>query len=337
MKKGLLIILAVAMGATMLSACGAQAGKAAAATAGEERASREKAFLGIFMTDLTEEMIKEKGYKHDRGVMISGVMDDSPADEAEIEEGDIIISFDGVEIEDAEQLADEVAARKPGDRVKIELFRDGDKKRVEVELGEKEEDEWVMAWDDDDLSKYYIKMSRMGKHLGRSIGGMFAGYHWKLSGMEVSEIDGDLADYFRVDEGEGVLVTEVDEEGVAGQIGIKSGDILVEVAGEEIGSVDDLNEALDDCEDEFRVVVVRKGDRKEFEVDLDDYDTGYHIHRLPEERELRIKIPRKDIIDLKTMKLAEEYEKEMQHELQELRLKLEELKQRLEKIEKERD
>ncbi len=337
MKKGLLVVLAVVVGTALLSACGAQAGRTAVKAASGEEARKEKAFLGIFMSDLTEEAIKEKGYRIEKGVIISGVIDGSPADDADIEEGDIVISIDGIEIGDTRQLAGQVAARKPGDRVKIELFRNGEKKSIEVELGEKEEDEWVISWDDDDLSKYYIQMSRMGKHLGKSIGGMFESYHWKLSGMEVSEIDGELADYFEVDEGEGVLVTEVDEEGVAGQIGIRSGDIIVEVGGKKIESVDDLNEAVGDCEGEFKVVVVRKGRRKEFEVDLEDYDAGYNIHRLPEDRELKIKIPRRDIIDIKTMKLAREFEEDLEKELQELKLKLEELKKRLERMEKDRE
>ncbi|MBD3178912.1 MAG: PDZ domain-containing protein, partial [Candidatus Latescibacteria bacterium] len=176
-----------------------------------------------------------------------------------------------------------------------------------------------------------------GKHLGRSIGDMFQSYQWKLNGLEVVDINDDLAEYFDVSKGEGVLVTGVCKDSMAGEIGIRSGDVIIEVDGEKIESVDDMNDALEECEDEYRIVVVRKGGRKEFKVDPDDYEMDYHIYGLPEKKDIRIKVPRKDIVDIERMKFAREFEHELQKELTELKEKLKELKERLEKIEEERD
>jgi len=330
MKKAFLILLVITFGTVIFSACGANAEKAEVKA--EVEKCERRAFLGIFMSEITDEIREDKGYDMEAGVLVTGIIDDSPADEAGLEEEDIIISIDGVEITGPEHLADAVSERKPGDRVKIELFREGERQRITVELGEREEDVWIMDWDGDDLNKYYLKMSRMGKHLGRSIGDMFHRYRWKLSGLEVVDINGDMAEYFDVGEGDGVLVTEVHEESLAEEIGMKSGDIIIELDGEDVESVDDFNEALEESGDEFLVAVIRKGDRKEFEINLDDYEVG-HKYGTGQEKELRIRIPRSDMIEIEKMKLSREFEDELKQELEQLKEKVRELKERLKKIE----
>jgi PDZ domain-containing secreted protein len=74
------------------------------------------------------------------GVLISDVVDDSPADEFGLEDGDVIIAIDDEEIETVKRATRAIKAYSPGDEVEIVVLRDGDRKRVlKVELGERDE------------------------------------------------------------------------------------------------------------------------------------------------------------------------------------------------------
>ncbi len=65
---------------------------------------------------------------------LEGVVPDSPADAAGLREGDLILRIDGEEIPDLKGLSDLLKILEPGDRIEITYLRDGEQKRVEVEL-----------------------------------------------------------------------------------------------------------------------------------------------------------------------------------------------------------
>ena len=77
----------------------------------------------------------------------------------------------------------------------------------------------------------------------------------------------DLAPYFGVDEDEGVLVLNVDDDSVAEEMGIKSGDVITEVEGEEIRGAEDIREALEDVEDGDKVAVHVIRDKKKLTLE----------------------------------------------------------------------
>ena len=128
---------------------------------------KKGAYLGIYMEDLTRKKIKNYNYPLKRGVLISDVVDDGPAEEAGIEAGDIIRTFDGRKVEDPDELSEMVLEKDPGDEVKIELYRDGEKITLDVELGERSTDS-VHVLKFNEFKDLNHKLGRIHGRLGKT-------------------------------------------------------------------------------------------------------------------------------------------------------------------------
>jgi S1-C subfamily serine protease len=93
-------------------------------------------FLGIEMQDLTAGFKNQTGYQGDSGVGIRAVVPGSPADQAGISPGDVILKIDGKSFNDVASLHGYIGSKKPGDSVKVDIWSQGLKKFVAVKLGE---------------------------------------------------------------------------------------------------------------------------------------------------------------------------------------------------------
>jgi S1-C subfamily serine protease len=105
----------------------------------------QHAWLGVQMSDVNADVAKQLDLPVDHGALVVEATQDGPADDAGIEGGDsdtgaggdVITAIDGKRIDTSDDLAAAVAAKKPGDSVEIEYYRDGEQDTVEVELGER--------------------------------------------------------------------------------------------------------------------------------------------------------------------------------------------------------
>ena len=96
------------------------------------------AFLGVDLTRITPELRTHFGVPEDRGVLVAGVVDDSPAARAGIRTGDIVTAVDGEPVESTAGLIRALAERKAGDRVSVEVWRDGHPLEVDATLAERQ-------------------------------------------------------------------------------------------------------------------------------------------------------------------------------------------------------
>ncbi len=92
----------------------------------------ERGYLGIYGADLTPELAESFGYDSRKGALVNELIPGSPADEAGIEAGDIIVSWDGKAVEDFTQLRLLVADTRPGESVDAEIFRDGETLTLQI-------------------------------------------------------------------------------------------------------------------------------------------------------------------------------------------------------------
>jgi len=97
-----------------------------------------RGFLGVMIQDLTPELAEAFGMSDTKGVLVSQVMDGSPADEAGIEDDDVIVAVDGKPVDSAARLRLLIAGKGAEKSVEIEVVRDGDTKTLDVQLGERE-------------------------------------------------------------------------------------------------------------------------------------------------------------------------------------------------------
>lgn len=100
--------------------------------------SLSRTFLGIQLVSLTPELCKHFAVASSQAVMVSKVEAGSPAEAAGVEVGDVITRIDGLPVESASRLAREIAERKPGDVVNLEVWRDGRASTLSATLGERE-------------------------------------------------------------------------------------------------------------------------------------------------------------------------------------------------------
>jgi len=114
-----------------------------------EYGENKRGFLGIGQKDLTNSQKKECDIEG--GVLITDVVDDSPADDAGLREDDIIIEIDGRTIEGTGDLYRRIRSYKPGDEISITYIREGDKKKVDIELGESKHDYFLGSLDSDKI------------------------------------------------------------------------------------------------------------------------------------------------------------------------------------------
>jgi S1-C subfamily serine protease len=112
----------------------------------------ERAYLGVTMGTVTEDLASEHDLPADSGALIEGVEEGDPADEAGLqgtetdevtgeitEPGDLIVGIDGRPVRSADDVVSAVAGKQPGDTIEVEIYRGDDKRTVEVELGERPE------------------------------------------------------------------------------------------------------------------------------------------------------------------------------------------------------
>ncbi|MCZ6767427.1 MAG: PDZ domain-containing protein, partial [bacterium] len=122
-----------------LTAIAFLAGAIAIASAHPHKFSRtielkKGAFLGVQMQELTDELRNGLDINTKKGVLINEVIEESPADKAGLHDGDVIVTFNGKDVETPSQLSDLVAETKSGDEVKIKVVRDGRPRTFEVTI-----------------------------------------------------------------------------------------------------------------------------------------------------------------------------------------------------------
>ncbi len=277
-------------------------------------------WLGIRLQELTPGLREALDVKDREGILVSDVVEDSPAEKAGIKPGDIIFKIDDLNIDDSGSLVDYVRKLDPGDKVRIHFLRDGKKKSETVKLEQRDVD--------------VHKILSAGK--GEPWVTAFNVSGRPRIGVVVQPMDEDLASYFDVKEDEGVLVVRVVEDSPAEEAGLKGGDVIVEVADEKVESAEDIREAVGDFEagDEVAVRVVRKGDTKTFKVTLDENPKSWFSNNLREMPNLKSLPHIPDIEehmfmlqDLEGENLEEELD-QIRKEIRSLRRELKELKER---------
>ncbi len=98
-----------------------------------------RAWLGVWFQDVTTEMGEKFGLENGNGVLISEVIKDSPAAQAGLKAGDIIVAIDGEEISGGSQFQQEIMYRSVGEKIEVTYIRESSRNTVTVELGERTE------------------------------------------------------------------------------------------------------------------------------------------------------------------------------------------------------
>ena len=94
----------------------------------------QRALLGVSIVNVSAELAEREGLDVLKGIYVAAVQDNSSAQEAGIEEGDVIVAIDGREVNNVSELQEQVALNRPGDRIDVTYIRDGRESSVKAEL-----------------------------------------------------------------------------------------------------------------------------------------------------------------------------------------------------------
>jgi serine protease Do len=244
----------------------------------------ERGFLGVSVQRLGDDEREKIGVSY--GVQVLAVEKESAAEKAGVQKGDVIQAVNGEKIRDPQALADVVREMAPGSAAKIGLWRGGKALEVKAVLG-KLESPRHFSWHSAPLTKVIRSKAYLGVNL--------------------LELDAGLAAYFSVKAGEGVLITRVEKDTPAEKAGLRSGDVIVQMAAKAVKESDDIHEALAALKkgDSLEITVVRHGKKVTLKAEPDfsrrerilrffsgDKDIEIEHLELPE---LDIEIPEFDI------------------------------------------
>jgi S1-C subfamily serine protease len=205
-------------------------------------------FLGVRLQRVEGGLAEALDLEPDSGVLVGQVVEGSPADEAGMKEGDIVVALDGKKVGTPDELRAAVRDHEAGDKVSVDVFRDGKKRRLEATLEQRD-------------SSDRPTRARVHRPL-REVREMRIGGERGWLGVHTQPLSGDLGEYFGTPGG-GALVSEVVDDSPAAKLGLQAGDVIVRVDGEPIADPEDLRREIARHEEPLDVEITWLRDRAE--------------------------------------------------------------------------
>lgn len=256
-------------------------------------------YLGVVLEDVSAEDVERLDLPGERGARIREVVDGSPAEEAGLRAGDVILSWRGESVFSAAELERLVRETPPGRQVRVELVRDGNRTRLTVETGEHEAEigRFVPGRMSPEMRAEIRERMRDARGQLEGLGARMEGLDVRLErafeqmpdsipmvlerlpldprgperarlGVRLQPLTPGLAEYFGLGDRSGALVAEVRDGSPADRAGLRAGDVLLSVAGEEVRRPRDAARAVRDAPGEVPVRVLRRGEERSFTVRL---------------------------------------------------------------------
>ena len=202
----------------------------------------QRGWVGVRIQQVSDEIAETMGLDRPRGALIAGMTEGGPAAKAGIQNGDVVLSYDGRPVADNRALPRMVADTPVGKTVSIEVLRKGQRKIMPITIQRLTEDEKVATLN----SKAPAKPGAAAKPLATV-----------NLGMSLAQVSPESRRRYHLDQKvQGVVVTDVDADSPAGQKNIRPGDVITEVAQQKVSSPDDVSAKLDAERKDGRKVVL---------------------------------------------------------------------------------
>lgn len=192
----------------------------------------QRGYVGVGMQKIDPDMVDFFKLENNKGVIVTSITEDSPADKAGLEKDDVVIRVDDKKVEDPQDLKNIIGFTAPGTEVEFIIIRGGKEKKVMVKVGSLQDSELA---DTSDLGKKF--------------------------GLSVATIDQEIAGQFNIDEGKGVVVVDVKSGSPAARAGIRKGMVILEVNRKEVTNIGEFNSELAKSEESKKALLLVKTGR----------------------------------------------------------------------------
>jgi serine protease Do len=190
-------------------------------------------WVGIGLQDLTPELMKSFNIEEKEGALISQVFEGSPAEKAGLKVGDIVVEIDGKKIKNGQDVVREVLKKKVGQKIELDVIREGKRIKVEVtttempaEAGERRAPSVMKEW----------------------------------FGLRVTAVTPDIAKELGLPRPEGVVIENVEAGSVGQDAGLRRGDVILEVNRQKVRDESDYRTLMEKTKPEQTVLLlVRRG------------------------------------------------------------------------------
>ena len=196
-----------------------------------------RGYLGIGLQDLTQDLATSFSLKNAKGALVSDVQEDSPADQAGLKQGDVVIEYQGTPVDDDVALQRLVTRTPVGSKVPVKVIRDGKVRELTVRIGEQPEQEKVAKVD-------------VGER------------DYALAGLSVEDLDQNTARELGFNgRPQGVIVTRIEPDSGAEKAGLLPGDVIREINRQPVKSVKDFEKVSSDVKkgDSLLILINRRG------------------------------------------------------------------------------
>ncbi|SEO79460.1 serine protease Do [Salinihabitans flavidus] len=207
-----------------------------------------RGWLGVRIQDITDDMVEAiDGLDNTRGAMVTDVPE-GPAQDAGMQSGDVILSFDGIEVDDVRALVRQVGNTEVGKSVRVLVLRDGKTQTLKVSLGRREEAEGSMPAAQPDVPDEPQQKDIMG--------------------LLLSSLTDELREQLSLPaEAEGLVVRDVDQASKAYEKGLRAGDVITEASQQKLSRVSDLEDRIEEAREAGRksiLLLVRRSGEPRF-------------------------------------------------------------------------
>jgi serine protease Do len=197
-----------------------------------------RGWLGVAIQDLTPELATQFGITETKGVLVSDVMEDSPAKKAGFERADVIVEYDGKPMDSPTHLRNAVAQTSIGRKVSVKLIRDKKPKTIEIAIVEQPK-----------------SLGQSGTEENRES----AVPTGVLSDLDVRELNEELTARYGMKSTErGVVVVRVKPGSAAEEMGVREGDLILEVNRKAVGSIKSYEHAASSLGKDNAVLLLLK-------------------------------------------------------------------------------
>ena len=239
-------------------------------------------YLGVYAENINRENMGRYHLSSPRGVGITQVVQGSPAEKAGLKKDDVILRLDGENITSVRKLNRLVSEVAPDQSVRVTVSRGGAEQEVTATMGKRnnfglargpfsgEPRVWKFETDPKEFKDFKFEgpmLERFGFDLDKEGDLTFMLGSSRRIGVSTMQLNKQLADYFGITGGKGVLVTAVTEDGPAAKAGVRAGDVITAIDGEAVDSPGDIARAINrKKEGEVTLTVIRNKSQQTFRV-----------------------------------------------------------------------